>query len=86
MPIEPNQKSVSSLPSVISSIKNDRQVFRWFLMLISLPAIQQKLSLKNKTKEKYRALRIIQISKIVWCVSVSDENKPDSLSSKKQLY
>ena len=60
-----NQNAVSSMSSVINSIDNDRQVYRWFLILISLPQIQQRLSKQNKTKEEYQALKRIQATEII---------------------
>ena len=65
MPIEINQSSVSSMPSILSTISNDRQAYRWFLMIISIHEVQEKLSLKNKIKEQYRALRNVQIIKAI---------------------
>jgi len=57
--------ALSSMSSVISSIENDRQVFRWFLTLISLPAVQQKSSANSKTKTLYQELKKIQIAKMI---------------------
>ena len=65
MSTEFNQNAVSSMSSVLSSIENDRQVYRWFLMLISVPGIQQKLSEQNKIKDEYQSLKKIQITEII---------------------
>ena len=65
MSTEINQNAVSNMISVISSIENDRQVYRWFLMLISLPEIQQDLFVINKTKEEYQTLKKIQRTEII---------------------
>jgi len=65
MSTAPNQNAISSMSSVISSIENDRQIYRWFLILISLPQIQQKISVNDQIKEKYSALKRIQITEIV---------------------
>ena len=59
------QSAVSSMSSVLSSIENDRQVYRWFLMLISLPDIRQTLCSQAKTKEDYRTLKNIQTTEII---------------------
>ena len=65
MPTVPNQNSLSSMNSVLKSIENDRQVYLWFLMLISLPDIQQKLSTNSKTKAAYQNLKNIQVAEII---------------------
>jgi hypothetical protein len=65
MSTEFNQNSVSSMSSVINSIENDRQVYRWFLMFISLPVIRQKLSEQDKIKDEYHALKKIQLAEII---------------------
>jgi len=65
MSTEPKQTAVSSMTSIISSIENDRQVYRWFLIFISLPEIRQTLSKQNNTKEKYQNLKEIQTIEII---------------------
>ena len=60
-----NQNAVSSMSSVISSIENDRQVYRWFLLLISLPKVQQKLSEDNQIKQEYQTLKKIKKTEIL---------------------
>ena len=65
MTSETNLCPVSSLPSIISSIDNDRQVYRWFLMFISLPGVRQKLFLQDKTKNEYQALKRVQTLEMV---------------------
>jgi hypothetical protein len=71
MSTEFNQNAVSSMSSVINSIENDRQVYRWFLMLISLPEIQQKLSEEDKTKKEYQALKKIQTAEIATYIALA---------------
>ena len=65
MPTKIDQGVVSSISSVIGSIDNDRQVYRWFLMFISLSAIQEKLHTQDKTRENYKTLRTVQITEIM---------------------
>lgn len=65
MSTELKQNAVSSMACVISSIENDRQVYRWFLMFISLAEIQQILSKQNKTKEEYQSLKKTQKAEII---------------------
>ena len=60
-----DQNAVSNMSSVISSIENDRQAYRFFLMLISLPKIQQTLRAQSKTKEWYQSLKKIQTTEII---------------------
>jgi len=62
MPAAINQGTVSSMSSVIGSIDNDGQVYRWFLILISLPGIRQKLCLQHKTNQAYQILKKIQLT------------------------
>ena len=59
------QHAVSSMPSVISSIENDRQVYLWFLAFISLPEIQKKLAVRDRTKGAYEVLKKIQRTQII---------------------
>ena len=59
-----NQGNVSSMSSVIGSIDNDGQVYRWFLILISLAAVQQKLCVNNKISREYQTLKKIQTTEI----------------------
>ena len=56
---------VSSMSAVINSIENDRQVYRWFLMFISLAGIKQDLSQVHKTRKEYQTLKKIQITEII---------------------
>ena len=71
MSIEFNQNAVSSMSSIVSSIENDRYVYRWFLILISLPEIQQKICVQNKKKKEYQALKKIQIAKIIIYITLA---------------
>jgi hypothetical protein len=71
MSIKFNQNAVSSMSSIISSIENDRYVYHWFLILISLPEIQQKICVQNKKKEEYQSLKKIQIAKIIIYVALA---------------
>jgi len=71
MPTESDQNIISSMTSIISSIDNDRHVYRWFLMLISLPKIQQDLSINNKTKTEYQTLKKIQTTEILTYVAMA---------------
>lgn len=65
MSTQSNQPAISSMNAVISSIENDRQVYRWFLMFISLPDIRQKLCAQDKIKKEYTALKKIQMGEII---------------------
>ena len=58
------------MTAVINSIENDRQAYRWFLMFISLPEIQQSLSKQDKTRKEYQALKKIQITEIITYIAV----------------
>lgn len=62
---EINQGAISSVSSIIGSIKNDRQVYRWFLMLVRLPEITKVLSVPNKVNKEYLCLKKIQTTKII---------------------
>ena len=65
MSLDSTQNNVSNIPSIIRTIENDRQVYRWFLMLISIPKIQQALCVEHKTRSQYQTLKKIQITEIV---------------------
>lgn len=61
--------AVSSMTAVVSSIENDRQTYRWFLMFIRLPEIRQKLYEQHTTKGYYNTLKKIQIiESLFWLV------------------
>ena len=65
MSTEFDQNAVSSLTSVINSIENDRQVYRWFLIFISLAEIKRTLCVEDKIKAGYQTLKRIQITEIM---------------------
>jgi len=58
-------KAVSSMSSVLSSIDNDRQTYRWFLIFLSQPAIRQKLAQQEKIKMQYNRLKSIQRTEVI---------------------
>ena len=64
MTTELNQNNVSSMASILASIENDHQVYRWFLLFISLSKIQQKLAIHDDIKQKYQSLKAIQTAEI----------------------
>jgi len=59
------QINASSITSVISSIQNDRQVFSWFSMLVSIPEVQQTLATQDKLSLEYLAIKKIQTTAII---------------------
>ena len=62
---ELKQSAVSSMTSIIRSIENDRQVYRWFLIITGLKEIREKLSLDQKTKDEYQNLQEIKTREII---------------------
>jgi hypothetical protein len=60
----PLHKAVSSLESIQSSVETDRQVYRWFLMLISVPTVKARLSGTPANRELYQRLRVIALGEI----------------------
>ncbi len=61
----PFHKAVSSIESIQSSIETDRQVYRWFLMLISLPLIKNQLSDISQSSQLYKKAQKIIIAEMV---------------------
>lgn len=57
--------AVSSMNSILASIENDRQVYRWFLMLVCLPEARNMLCVQHIIKEKYQTLKKVQIGEII---------------------
>ena len=53
----PIYKKVSSLEAIVSTIKTDQQVLRWFLFLISQPVIQAKLKNTDQMATLYSNLK-----------------------------
>jgi hypothetical protein len=71
----PHHKDVSSIESIQSSIETDRQVYRWFLMLISCPTIKARLGHTEETMKICAYLRLtilaeigISMSLCVWII------------------
>jgi hypothetical protein len=57
----PFHKAVSSIESIRSSIETDRQVYRWFLMLITTPTVKSRLNGITANQDIYRRLRTITL-------------------------
>jgi|GEM_PF-1633841 len=53
----PSNVPVSSLNAIVSSIKVDSQVFRWFEFLVSRPAVQAQLSAHPEVAALYSELK-----------------------------
>lgn len=65
---ESKQNIVSSLTSVLASIENDRQAYRWFLILITLRKVRQDLCCPKQgeasQRHNYKTLKKIQLTEI----------------------
>ena len=60
----PFHKSINSIESIHSSIRTDRQVYRWFLKFISHPSIKARLQDSPEDQKRYAILKKITAYKI----------------------
>jgi type IV secretory pathway VirB3-like protein len=60
----PFHKAINSIESIHSSIRHDRQVYRWFVKFISHPSIKARLQDSHEDKKRYAILRKITAYKI----------------------
>ena len=60
----PFHKAINSIESIHSSIRTDRQVYRWFLKFISHPSIKARLRDSQEDQKYYTVLKKITAYKI----------------------
>jgi len=62
-----NTTNVSSLEALTSSIDTDKQVYRWFTLLVSQPSLRSKLTSIKKMKTTYQEIKkIISIQRLIF--------------------
>ncbi len=67
----PLHKAVSSIESIQSSIETDRQVYRWFLMLITTPTIKTRICQSQDHQRLFAQLRWITLGEIAACLGLT---------------